>query len=156
MRRTEGLQTLRWRKWDSNRRSPDYFENLLTGARLFARRPLATRKRKLAKPASAEPQLRADPVGMASDRRVSFRSRAGQELEDVLHLRHDFERHVDARFARKLRQLTAARGVLAKVVDHRNGMACGQRHKLITLPVEKRIGAEEKAADAQLGEGCEG
>src|SRR5215471_11791350 len=110
MRRTEGLQTRRWRKWDSNRRSPDYFETLLTGARLFARRPLATRKRKLAKPASAEPQLRADPadpVGKASDRRVSFRSRAGQELEDVLHLRHDFERHNDAGFACELRQLAA-------------------------------------------------
>src|SRR5215472_4551522 len=106
MARLDETRTPRRRKWDSNRRSPDYFETLLTGARLFARRPLATRKRKFDEAASAEPQLRADPVGKASDRRVSFRSRAGQELEDVLHLRYDLKRHIDAELARQLRQPT--------------------------------------------------
>ena len=65
------------------------------------------RKRRLDETASAEPQLRADLVSKASDRRVSFRSRAGQEMEDVRHLQHDLDRHIDAGFTRELGQLAA-------------------------------------------------
>src|SRR6516164_10630251 len=54
-----------------------------------------------------EPEFRADPSGEATDRRIRFRRSAGQELKDVLHLRHDLERHIDAGLAREIGELAA-------------------------------------------------
>ena len=56
---------------------------------------------------SAVSELRADPIRHSTDRVIRFRSGAGQELEGVLHLRHDLERHIDAGLAREIGQLAA-------------------------------------------------
>src|SRR2546427_257199 len=56
-------------------------------------------------PFSAEPQFRADPVGEATDRGIRFGCGAGEELKDVLHLRHELERHIHAGLAREIGQL---------------------------------------------------
>jgi len=45
---------------------------------------------------SLEPEFRANPVGEATDRSIRLGRGAGQELEDVLHLRHDLKRHLRA------------------------------------------------------------
>jgi hypothetical protein len=47
--------------------------------------------------ASAETEPGAEPVGDAMDRSIPFRRGAGEELEHVLHLRHDLERRISAR-----------------------------------------------------------
>ena len=47
-----------------------------------------------------EPQLRADPVGEAMDRSIPFRRGAGEELEHVLHVRHNLECNIHPEFAR--------------------------------------------------------
>src|SRR5580704_8417721 len=58
--------------------------------------------------------------------------------------------------ARSVTDQAAGSGVLAPLIDRRNGMARCQRHELLAPAVEERIGADDEAAGVQLDESHEG
>src|SRR4051812_36931765 len=58
-------------------------------------------------PALSQPEPRPHPISEAANRRVAFGCGAGQELEDVLHLRHNLQRHIDTGSARLVGEAAA-------------------------------------------------
>ena len=54
-----------------------------------------------------QPKLRAHPRSQFSDRLIGFRRRAGEKVENVLHLRINLERHIAVRPPQSLRQVPA-------------------------------------------------
>jgi len=88
------------------------------------------------------------PVPLRTSR-VGFGSGAGQELENVLHLRHDLEGHIDAGFACELRQRTAVveQRLIGTSLDIHRRQTCevgveriGQRVSPIAALAEKHPG----------------